>query len=342
MANRSVARVDLDRADKPIASGANTVFTNFKKTAHEGSITESGNAVVQGDTSVFVEKKSIARAGDQTAKGRAILTGSTNVFAEDNGPADAVLIENDDIEDGTTATEGAAVKHLATNVKKGILDAGTVARTTSAKSIIADDGEGNSIIGPEQDCQMGGITSFPMTLKISNSFTLGNMLQRWIDGQLIQYPNHKLQLNQGFSIAQIVCNLSLLCRNVLDPLLKKYPDFRITNSFRETASGKKYSQHGNGQACDIIFGVRSRPLTYERAQWIRDNLPYDQLILEYRDQLVNGSSNIQNWIHVSFTGNDVYRLTNGSGDKGCRPANASNKIGSMYNDQWKASKLQLY
>lgn len=88
MVNRSVARVELDRADKSIASGANTVFTNNKKTAHMSSITVSGNAVVQGAKTVFVEFKEIARAGDNTAKGVPILSGSTRVFAGDNNNVD--------------------------------------------------------------------------------------------------------------------------------------------------------------------------------------------------------------------------------------------------------------
>jgi uncharacterized Zn-binding protein involved in type VI secretion len=81
MANRAVARVDVDRVESIISSGANTVFTNNKKTAYAGSITQRGNVVTQGATTVFVENRPIARAGDLTANGRAIVAGSTNVFA---------------------------------------------------------------------------------------------------------------------------------------------------------------------------------------------------------------------------------------------------------------------
>lgn len=84
MSNRAVARVELDgTAKSKIASGANSVFTNNKKTAHEGSVTMKGNAVVQGSTTVFVENKPIARAGDLVAAEGAILAGSLNVFAGD-------------------------------------------------------------------------------------------------------------------------------------------------------------------------------------------------------------------------------------------------------------------
>lgn len=83
MPDRAVARVGLDKARTPIISGANTVFTNDAKTAHEGSVTVKGAVVVQGSTSVFVENKPIARAADLTNKEGPILAGSTNVFASD-------------------------------------------------------------------------------------------------------------------------------------------------------------------------------------------------------------------------------------------------------------------
>jgi uncharacterized Zn-binding protein involved in type VI secretion len=332
---RAVARVELDRADASIASGANTVFTNKKKTTHAGSVTLSGSTVIQGDTTVFVENKPIARAGDDTTK-IPIQTGSVNVFADDNNSAAAIIVQNDDIEDGTPATAGAGLKFLQSKINSGQLDSGIIKRTTNAKTTALSTGTAKAIPGTSQACgQIHSMTTFPMDLKISQTFTLGNMLRSWIDGTTIQYPNHQLQVNKGFSVDQIVCNLSLLAQNVLEPLLKKYPDFRITNSFRE---GESQGQHGNGQACDIIFGVRDRSLTYQRAQWMRDNLPYDQLLLEYRD----AGSYIQNWVHVSFVGNNIYRKYNGTGSTGCRPASDASKVLTLYNDVTKNYQLALY
>lgn len=82
--SRAVARVDLDPTPRSrIASGAGTVFTNNKKTAHAGSITYRGNAVVQGSLTTFVENKPVARAGDNVSREGPILSGSSNVFASD-------------------------------------------------------------------------------------------------------------------------------------------------------------------------------------------------------------------------------------------------------------------
>ena len=336
MTYRKVARADVDRADRTIVSGSNNVFTNNKKTATEGSVTQSGNAVTQGDPTVFVNNKPIAREADNTARNVPIQTGSPDVFADDNNVAAAVIVENDDIEDGTPATAGAGIIHLQKQVAAGKLDPGVVQRTINATPTTVSEGTGQAIPGTAQTCgQIHSLTSFPMDLKISKTFTLGNMLKTWTDGQFIQYPQHKLQVNKGFAIDQIVCNLSLLCQNVLEPLLAKYPDFRITNSFRE---GETQAQHGNGQACDIIFGIRDRKMTYERAQWMRDNLPYDQLLLEYRDV----GAAVQNWIHISFVGDGINRLRNGSGPTGCRPVSDGTKVLTLYNDATKDRKLALY
>lgn len=82
MTSKAVARVEVDRtAQANIASGANTVFTNNKKTAFEGSVTTKGHAVLQGSTTVFVENKPIARESDNVASEGPIIVGSTDVFA---------------------------------------------------------------------------------------------------------------------------------------------------------------------------------------------------------------------------------------------------------------------
>lgn len=298
-----------------------------------------GDVIVISPVTVFAENKKVAVIGAATAQGYAVSSASTNVFAGDNGPAAETVIENDDIDDGTAAGHSAVTAHLVTQVRAGVLDKAVVARSLSVSAVTTDSSPAKTIVGTTQACgQIHSMTAWPMTLKISKHFTLGNLLNRWVDGKLIDYPNHELQANKGFSIDQIVCNLSLLCQNVLDPLYEKYPDWTVTNSFREGA-GK---QHANGQACDLKLNVRDTRAHFARAQWIRDHLPYDQLLLEYRDSMVHGHPYVQNWIHISFVGESVYRNTNGSGPQGCRSASELNKIGTLYNDIWKANYLQLY
>ena len=51
-----------------------------------------------------------------------------------------------------------------------------------------------------------------------------------------------------------------------------------------------------GQAADLQFNGASKSQYFEIAQWIRDTLPFDQLLLEYK---TTGTRNP--WIHVSYT-----------------------------------------
>jgi hypothetical protein len=72
----------------------------------------------------------------------------------------------------------------------------------------------------------------------------------------------------------------------------------ITSGYRspalnEAIGGSATSQHSKGEAADLeVPGVA----TAEVAQWISDNLDYDQLILEF---YTPGETN-SGWVHVSY------------------------------------------
>lgn len=96
-------------------------------------------------------------------------------------------------------------------------------------------------------------------------------------------------------------NMKILCEEVLQPIREHFnKPVRINSCFRneelnKAVGGAKNSQHRSGQAADIeIIGMSN----YELAQWIRDNLEYDQLILEYADNIKNDKNS--GWVHVSF------------------------------------------
>jgi hypothetical protein len=98
-----------------------------------------------------------------------------------------------------------------------------------------------------------------------------------------------LKAQKGLTVPQILHNLSNLAKNTWEPLLEKYPNAIITNTFRQGAS---QAQHGDGMAMDIQFKGIAPSQYFEIAKWVRDNLPFDQLILEK-------ASNAP-WIHVSY------------------------------------------
>lgn len=90
----------------------------------------------------------------------------------------------------------------------------------------------------------------------------------------------------------VVNNLAALAQNCIEPIKAKYPNALVTNSYRHgsTIGG---GQHGTGQACDLQFRGVPAHSYFEIAKWIEQNIPYDQLLLEY----LPGKTV---WVHMSF------------------------------------------
>jgi hypothetical protein len=98
-----------------------------------------------------------------------------------------------------------------------------------------------------------------------------------------------LKAQKGLTVPQILNNMANLAKNTWEPILAKYPNAIITNTFRQ---GESQAQHGTGQAMDIQFKGIAPKDYFEIAKWIRDNIAFDQLLLEK-------ASNAP-WIHISF------------------------------------------
>jgi zinc D-Ala-D-Ala carboxypeptidase len=94
-------------------------------------------------------------------------------------------------------------------------------------------------------------------------------------------------------------SLKLLCENVLEKVRVHFGRPVTVNSgyrgpkLNKAIGGAKNSQHMTGQAADIeIAGMSNKVLFC----WIRDNLDFDQLILEFHKEGVPDSG----WVHVSW------------------------------------------
>ena len=94
-------------------------------------------------------------------------------------------------------------------------------------------------------------------------------------------------------------NLESLCTHVLQPIRDHFSRVvSISSGYRSEelclAIGSKVtSQHAKGQAADFeIFGTPNN----EVANWISNNLIYDQLILEFW----NSDEPNSGWVHVSY------------------------------------------
>ena len=95
-------------------------------------------------------------------------------------------------------------------------------------------------------------------------------------------------------------NLKSLCTHVLQPVRDHFSRVvSVSSGYRSEAlclaiGSKTTSQHAKGEAADFeIFGVSNKEL----ADWINENLDYDQLILEYWKKEDPNSG----WVHCSYS-----------------------------------------
>ena len=97
-------------------------------------------------------------------------------------------------------------------------------------------------------------------------------------------------------------NLKLLCTHILQPVRDRFERVvSVSSGYRSEelclAIGSKItSQHAKGQAADFeIYGLSNQKL----ANYIKENLDYDQLILEYWKKEDPNSG----WVHCSYNVN---------------------------------------
>jgi hypothetical protein len=97
---------------------------------------------------------------------------------------------------------------------------------------------------------------------------------------------------------QVIDNLQQLVDNVLQPLRDKFGPVTVTSGYRspevnKAIGGSGTSDHCKGFAADIEIGGKDNK---ELAQYIRDNMTFTQLILEFYTPGVPDSG----WVHVSY------------------------------------------
>ena len=97
-------------------------------------------------------------------------------------------------------------------------------------------------------------------------------------------------------------NLKSLCTHVLQPVRDHFGRVvSVSSGYRSpelcvAIGSKTTSQHAKGEAADFeIFGVSNKEL----ADYINENLDYDQLILEYWKESDPNSG----WVHCSYSQN---------------------------------------
>ena len=130
-----------------------------------------------------------------------------------------------------------------------------------------------------------------MTIKLSSHFTLEEFTR--------SATARRLNIDNTPGEIEIQA-MRRLCAMVPEPVRQHFGNrpVRVTSGYRSPALNKAVgsswrSQHRKGEAVDFeIPGVSN----YDVARWIRDNLEFDQLILE---NYVRGDPN-SGWVHVSY------------------------------------------
>lgn len=156
------------------------------------------------------------------------------------------------------------------------------------------------VITPPTGC-LAVPPSLPDSFQLSANFTLGKVSSQ------TALSHYKVVAQHALTTTDIVCNLQAVCENVLELLGAEYgvANLIVTSGFR---TGSSTSQHERGQAVDIQFPKYTNQQIYEVCAWLRDNIYFDQLILEYGGN--------KPWIHCSF---------NRGGNRG---SGAPNKFGT--------------
>lgn len=132
-----------------------------------------------------------------------------------------------------------------------------------------------------------------MQKQISKNFTLDELTH--------SDTAKKLNINNYPENEQIYNNLCNLCNYLLQPIRDKLNKPIIINSgyrckkLNEAVNGSLTSQHCKGQAADIEIKGMSN---YDLACYIKDNFNFDQLILEFANNLQNDVNS--GWVHVSY------------------------------------------
>jgi hypothetical protein len=190
-------------------------------------------------------------------------------------------------------TNAEAIKSLqAEAIASGILTAAEVNAPTPSASEF-DTKRPPARIQSITGCgEFGNRSSYPENLQISQYFTIASLTTQAAASKC------KLQSFNGLSENEIACNLKALAENILDPIKTRYPNMLITSGFRNFVprGGSLTSQHMKGQGVDLQFPGTSKAQYVEIAKWIRDNLNFDQMLLEYEAR----SAGPAVWIHCTF------------------------------------------
>jgi hypothetical protein len=237
------------------------------------------------------------------------------------------------------AVEGETENEYAvTKTQKQLVESGVISQTAlnqgngaGANPAAADTTAGTTSTGISETAALD-ITSIDETVlytyppdpeaTASNPRTIKVRDVTKISGVVFPYDVASVAPQNG-TTPQVVCNnLKALVTYCWVPIKAQFPDAFITCSFRKGGVGSPTSQLPKGMAMDIQYGKigslsppgGAADSYFERAKWIRDNVPYDQFILEYK---TTGTK--RPWHHISYNSSgNRGQVTTFMNDKNCK------------------------
>lgn len=227
--------------------------------------------------------------------------------------AEAQAIEIDGETDETIVAEKQAELVAAGVISKDDLIKGATAVPTTSNTDAAPGGDGTdpgaAAVGGEVDATVlwtGDLNEQPKTITVATVTK--------IPGVVFPYDVATIAPQNGMTVQEVCDNLKALVTNVWVPLKNHYPDAFMTCSFRKGGSNPT-SQHPKGMACDIQYKGLAKSEYYVRAQWIKDNIKFDQFLLEYK---TTGTG--MPWHHLSYNkaGSNRAQVFTFMNDKNCK------------------------
>lgn len=126
-------------------------------------------------------------------------------------------------------------------------------------------------------------------MQLSKNFTLFELIR--------SYEGERKGIDNTPS-PYIIGNLQLLCNNILQPIRDHFGPVIIKSGYRcpalnSAVGGSSKSDHVNGLAADIECPPNSN---YSLAKWCKENLKFNQLILEF----YTPGDPMSGWVHISY------------------------------------------
>ena len=298
-----------DIAGGLVIQGSGNVFADTKPVVRIGDVVawhgkrlHASPVMSQGSSNVFANNIAVSREGDVATCGHPV-SGSSDVFVNEPGSVDRDTVSNRTMnaaDEEDAVNPGGGAKLVSAAVASGAVSSTEVSAggTPVVGTTDTSAGTGAGVV-LSTDCSdiHTLFTNSPPSgdaidnVQLSPNFTVGKMTRK----PHVVFDHALRSSSGGLSVEDIVCNLKMLAINVVEPMKAQYPSAFLTNTWRPAGIGSSTSQHPKGMACDIQFKGASKGDYFAIAQWFRDNLVYDQLLLEYK---TTGSG--LPWIHISF------------------------------------------